>query len=215
MIETLFGKIFDIDRDTNTIIIECGGVGYSVTVNANTISSLPSPTFAPDGEIIDTPSTRIYTHMAVREDGVELYGFLTREEISMFRMLIGVSGIGPKAAMAILSVLSPRSLALAIQTNDSKAISAAPGVGPKSAARVVLELRDKINKTFVFTDAKEQTGGRASSLPADNAKINDARDALSALGYSRSEIAAAMKDVNLAADVEEIIRQALQILMKN
>ena len=215
MIETLYGRIFDADLEEGTLIIECGGVGYAVTVNANTVSALPAARFAPDGTRLEGEPVRIYTHMAVREDGAELFGFCTREEIVMFRMLIGVSGIGPKAAMSILSIFTPRARANAIELGDSKSIARAPGVGPKTAARVTLELKDKIAKSFPSLGIPETEAVSASVRAADNSKLNDTRDALTALGYSRSEIAAAMKDVDFTADVEEIIKQALAVLMKN
>ena len=215
MIETLYGQIFDIDRESGSLIIECGGVGYCVTVNSGTVSSLPDPRFSPSGDRLEGEFVRIFTHMSVREDGVELYGFCTRDEIRMFRLLIGVSGIGPKAAMSVLSVLSPASLARAIETGDSRSISRAPGVGPKTAARVTLELKDKIPKLFPTLNVSDTETVVPAQKAEDNTKITDTRDALSALGYSRSEIAAAMKDVDLSADVEEIIKQALNVLMKN
>lgn len=217
MIETLYGRLFEIDGDSGAVVIECGGVGYSVTVNRNTIASLPAPSFTPDGNAVAGEYVRVFTHMAVREDGVELYGFTSREELGMFRLLISVSGVGPKAAMSVLSVLSPASLARAVESGDSKTIATAPGVGPKGAARIVLELKDRIRKNFTFVPqaAEGAQSGAQSQLQADNAKIADARDALTALGYSRSEIAAAMKDIDLSADVEDIIRQALAALMKN
>ena len=153
--------------------------------------------------------------MVVREDGVELFGFCTREEIAMFRLLIGVSGIGPKAAMSILSIMTPRALANAIFLGDSKSIARAPGVGPKTAARVTLELKDKVEKSFPSLGLTEVETVSPAARSEDNSKLTDTRDALTALGYSRSEIAAAMKDVDFTADVEEIIKQALAVLMKN
>ena len=215
MIETLYGRIFERDTENGSLVIECGGVGYAVSVNANTLSNLPDARFAPDGTMLEGEKVRIYTHMAVREDGVELYGFLSREELVMFRLLIGVSGIGPKAGMAILSILSPRSLIRAIDMGDSKSIARAPGVGPKTAARVTLELKDKVKKIFPMLGFTEVETISPSTAPADNSKLVDVREALLALGYSRSEIAAAMKDVDFSADMEEIIRQSLKVLMKN
>lgn len=215
MIETLYGKIFDSSKDDGKLIIECGGVGYAVNVNPGTISALPSAEFSPDGTRLEGDNVRIYTHMAVREDGVELFGFTTRDEITMFRLLIGVSGIGPKAAMAILSILTPRSLANAIAVGDSKTISRAPGVGPKTAARVTLELKDRIEKIFPTLGFTEVEAVSPASKAEDNSKLTDTRAALTALGYSRSEIAAAMKDIDFSQDVEEIIKHALAVLMNN
>lgn len=215
MIETLYGRIFDSSKDDCTLIIECGGVGYAVSVSPATISALPEPRFAPDGTRLEGDLVRLYTHMSVREDGVELFGFTTRDEITMFRLLIGVSGIGPKAAMSILSILTPRALAGAIECDDAKAISRAPGVGPKTAARVTLELKDKMRKVFPTFGFNAAETAIPSTRAEDNAKTKDTRDALTALGYSRSEIAAAMKDADLSQDVEEIIKHALAVLMNN
>lgn len=216
MIETLYGKIFEMDAASCGIIIECCGVGYRVTVTANTLSKLPTPRFTPAGDPVEGAPVRLYTYMAVREDGVDLYGFHTREELSMYRLLISVSGIGPKAAMSILSLFTPRSLASAVAANDVKSISRAPGVGPKTAARVALELKDKIAKNFPQFSTADDSGDyipAASNAPVNN--LNDAREALAVLGYSRSEIAAAMKDVDPASPVEDIIKAALSQLMKN
>lgn len=219
MIETLCGKIFEINLASSSVIIECCGVGYHVNVTANTLSHLPSVRYLPSGEVESGDSVRIFTHMAVREDAVELFGFCTREELDMFRLLIGVSGVGPKAAMSVLSLFTPRGLAVATSAGDVKSISRAPGVGAKTAARLILELKDKISKAFPqFVSASSETDllpadGNAAA-PASN-NLTDARDALAALGYSRSEIAAAMKDVDFSLDVESIIKKALSVLLKN
>ncbi|MBE6617702.1 MAG: Holliday junction branch migration protein RuvA [Ruminococcaceae bacterium] len=218
MIETLYGRIFDLNATACTLIIECAGVGYHVTVTANTLSHLPSPKFAPDGTMVEGAPVRIFTHMAVREDAVELFGFHSREELEMFRLLISVSGVGPKAAMSILSLFTPNGLASAVAAGDVKSISRAPGVGAKTAARLALELKDKIAKNFPSLGGgyaeDTQIAPSGATLPSSN-KLTDAQSALSALGYSRSEIAAAMKNVDLGGEVETIIKQALSALMKN
>lgn len=217
MIETLYGRIFEINALTCTAIIECAGVGYKVSVTANTLSQLPAPEYEPDGTQIAGNPVRIYTHMSVREDGVELFGFYSREELDMFRLLISVSGVGPKAGMSILSLLTPRKLALVIAAEDTKSISRAPGVGAKTAARVVLELKEKVAKAFPqFTggnivEADVPAAGRA----AKSSSLTDARDALVILGYSRSEVAAAMKNIDASKSTEDIIKDALAVLMKN
>ena len=182
MIETLYGKIFEMDAASCGIIIECCGVGYRVTVTANTLSKLPTPKFTPAGDPVEGAPVRLYTYMAVREDGVDLYGFHTREELSMYRLLISVSGIGPKAAMSILSLFTPRSLASAVAANDVKSISRAPGVGPKTAARVALELKDKIARNFPQFSSSDNSGDyipAAANAPVNN--LNDAREALAVL----------------------------------
>ena len=215
MIETLYGKIFEINASSCAVVIECAGVGYRVTVTAPTIAKLPSPKFGPDGVALDSPPVRIYTHMAVREDAVELYGFADREELDMYKLLISVSGVGPKAGLSILSLLTPRKLAAAVASGDSKGIARAPGVGPKTASRVVLELKDKIPKKFPhFTDRYDT--GDAEPSPAANptAALADAKEVLLTLGYSRSEITAAMKHVDPSAEADVIIKNALAALMK-
>ncbi|MBE6541703.1 MAG: Holliday junction branch migration protein RuvA [Ruminococcaceae bacterium] len=218
MIETLFGRIFETDAVGCVIIIECAGVGYRVTVTANTLAHLPSPSYAPDGTQLEGKPVRIYTHMAVREDGVDLYGFYTREELNMFRLLISVSGIGPKAAISILSLFTPKSLAAAVASDDAKSISRAPGIGAKTAARVVLEMKDKIKKNFPYftpDGADDEFIPAKSGSEQQSNKLADARDALTVLGYSRSEIAAAMKNIDMASPLEDIIKNALNVLMKN
>lgn len=217
MIHTLYGRIFESAPLSCTVVIECAGVGYRLTVTTNTISHLPTPKFAPDGTLLEGDPVRLYTHMAVREDNVELFGFYTKEELDMFRLLISVSGIGPKAGMSILSLLTPQKLASVVAAEDVKSISRAPGVGGKTAARVVLELKDKIAKNFPQFTSTENTG-EGEPLPkasgGQTSKLSDAREALAVLGYSRSEIAASLKNVNMESSLEDIIRDALQALMK-
>ena len=217
MIETLYGRIFETDALTCTAIIECAGVGYKVTVTANTLAQLPAPEYEPDGTQVAGKPVRLYTYMAVREDGVELFGFYSREELDMFRLLISVSGVGPKAGMSILSLLTPKKLALVIAAEDTKSISRAPGVGAKTAARVVLELKEKVAKNF-----PQYTSGNsadpelpAAEKPAKSNNLSDAREVLTVLGYSRSEVAAAMKNVDPTKSTEDIIKDALAALMKN
>ncbi len=216
MIETLYGRIFETDALACSAIIECAGVGYKVAVTANTLSQLPSPEYEPDGTQVAGKPVRLYTHMSVREDGVELFGFYSREELDMFRLLISVSGVGPKAGMSILSLLTPKKLALVIAAEDTKAISKAPGVGAKTAARVVLELKEKVAKNFPqFTGDNIAEPAASAGKPTKSSSLTDARDALVVLGYSRSEVAAAMKNVDPTKSTEDIIKDALAVLMKN
>ena len=215
MIETLYGKIFEINAAACTVILECAGVGYRVTVTAPTIAKLPSPKFGPDGVALDSPPVRIYTHMAVREDAVELYGFADRDELDMYKLLISVSGVGPKAGLSILSLLTPKKLAAAVASGDSKGISRAPGVGPKTASRVVLELKDKIPKRFPqFSGISPADEGEVSPMSNPTAALADAKEVLATLGYSRSEITAALKNVDPSAEADVIIKNALAQLMK-
>lgn len=221
MIETLYGQILEVNAAGSSVVIECGGIGFHVTVTARTLSSLPVPRYAPDGTPLDSPPVRIWTHMAVREDAMELYGFSDRDELTMYRLLLSVSGVGPKAGISILSLLPPKKLAFAVANGDTKAISKAPGVGEKTAAMVVLKLKDKIPKQFpqFFTSAslaEEADAPAPKKKPsAHDAAMSDARDALSALGYSRSEIAAALKYADEGTEADEMIRTALAYLLKN
>ena len=202
MIYCLTGELIDLDALAMTAVIDCCGVGYKVAVTGNTLTKLNQPA-AKD-------KTRLYTYMAVREDAVELYGFYTTEELDTFRMLISVSGVGPKAAVAILSIMTPAALSAAIQAEDAKALSRAQGVGAKTAARIVLELKDKFAKKL-FADAPSAPAAPAA---AGSGHLSDARDALLVLGYSRNEITAALQGLDPAKDTEEIIRIALSKLMK-
>ncbi len=201
MIYCLTGELIFLDAVSMTAVVECAGVGYKLTVTGNTLTKLNSA---------DKNKVRVYTHMAVREDAVELYGFAATEELDAFKMLITVSGVGPKAACAILTVLTPDALAMSIAAEDAKAIAKAQGVGAKTAARVVLELKDKMAKNMPAV-----SGASAAASPAAaKGSLADARDALIVLGYSRNEIAEALKGASPKADTEELIRYALAKLMK-
>ena len=151
--------------------------------------------------------------MAVREDAVELYGFFTTAELDLFKLLISVSGVGPKAGISILSALSPEALINAIASEDSKSIAQAQGVGAKTAARVVLELHDKIAKSYLSGMTQTVLKKPVSGAPLKG-NLSDARDALSVLGYSRQEISAALSAADLSKETEDIIRDALAVLMK-
>ncbi len=216
MIYTLRGSLTMSDVTTSSVVIECGGVGYRLTVTANTLATLPTPAFNPDGTSAPAENVMVYTYMSVKEDAVELFGFSSKDELDAFKLLISVSGVGPKAGMAILSLFTPKKLAFVIAAEDTKSISRAPGVGGKTAARVVLELKDKMAKAFPqFSGvADDQPAAVKTQAGVDKAKLKDAQDALAVLGYSRSEIAAAMKNVNMSAPLEDIIRESLAALMK-
>ena len=203
MIYCLTGEIIYIDALSGTAVIDCAGVGYKLTVTGSTLSYLST---CPKNEKV-----RVFTYMAVREDAVELYGFKNPEELSTFKILISVSGVGPKAAIAILTVLSPEALAMAVSSGDVKAICQAQGVGKRIAERIVLELKDKLAKNMPDLDT-----GFASSPAASAAKgsLADARDALLVLGYTRGEVDAALKGMDKNLETEDIIRSALGRLMK-
>lgn len=215
MIYTIKGTITEVDVTASMVVIECGGIGYKLTVTANTLSSLPSPSFTPSGEADpNAPHVRVYTYMSVKEDAVELFGFSSKEELDTFKLLISVSGVGPKGAISILSLLPPKKLALTVAAEDSKAISRAPGIGAKTAARVILELKDKLAKAFPLSDSVSESDPVKDVRSADGGKLSDAYSALTVLGYSRSEIAAAMKNVDMTGSLEDMIKSALASLMK-
>ena len=195
-----------VATDQNYAVLDVGGVGYKLTISGNTRSSLP-----PFRSVKEPPTVLLYTPFAVREDDVELFGFSDEEELKTFRTLTNVSGIGPKAAMSILSALTPQKLALAVASEDKKAIAAANGIGAKTAARVILELKDKmtfISDSEVGEAFKEQNDAHASV----KGSLSEAAAALSALGYSKPEIANALKDADPSMSVDMIIKQALKKL---
>ena len=203
----LCGKLALLKNDL--AVIDVGGVGYSLTISGTTYEAMPA-----NRSVKDPPTIKLFTHMAVREEGIELFGFATETELATFRLLITVSGVGPKAAMAILSHLTPEKFALAVCTDDKKTISKANGIGPKTAARVILELKDKLMKENGSFAGEMPTSLAAAVSPAKNGKLAEATDALMVLGYSRAEAMAAMKDMDTAnMELEEIIRLSLKRLM--
>ena len=184
-------------------VIDCGGVGYACRTTTYTLSSLKK------GE-----KGKLYTYLNVREDAMELYGFATAEELNLFQQLISVSGVGPKAALSILSASTPANLALSIITGDEKALTCAQGIGKKIAQRVILELKDKLAKGQVTGGAGESYGGTGVTVIPEN-KRSEASAALAVLGYSAAEINLALKDIDLEAHtLEEIIKLALKRMMK-
>ncbi len=190
-------------------VIDAGGVGYKLTISQNTFESLPRAT----GDTL--PTTRLYTYMSVREDGIELFGFASEAELSSFKMLLGVSGVGPKAAMAILSHLTPEKFALAVCTDDKKTISKASGIGPKTAARIILELQDKLLKQTPPEQTQATISTAITTPGTSKGKLSEAQDALTVLGYSRSEAMNALQGIDVSAmEIEDIIRAALKKLMK-
>lgn len=190
-------------------VINAGGVGYKLTVSDRTYQALS----AANGKDV-----RLFTHLAVREDGVELFGFFAEDELNTFLLLTGVSGVGPKAAMAILSCFTPEKFALAVCTEDKRSISKANGIGPKTAARIILELRDKLMAEGTFPTSTSAADGSAPALsPAaqGNGKMAEAQEALLVLGYNRSEILTVLHTLDTSAmELEDIIRAALKKLMR-
>ena len=197
MIYSLTGKI--IKKTLNAVVICCGGVGYYAQCPASVAGALPG---------VGKEAT-LYTVMSVTENDVSLYGFATEEQQACFEMLTAVSGVGPKVGLAILSVMEPQRVALAISAGDHKAFKAANGVGPKLAQRIVLELKDKVAKGFVDGISLEDVAGAASGEPATQS-ASQAIAALVSLGYSQSEAALAISKIDATLPVEEIIKLALR-----
>lgn len=192
----------------NTAVVEAGGVGYKLTISQTTYSSL-----SPKASTQQT--VKLFTHMAVREDGVELYGFGTEDELEAFALLITVSGVGPKAAISILSQLTPSRLVAAICADDKKAIAAANGIGPKTAARIILELKDKLNKLGFSSEDTGFVSTESAPTESTSSKRSDALEALMALGYSRNEATSVLKTIDVdALELDDIIRLALKKIMK-
>lgn len=189
-------------NENNTAVVDCGGVGYQLAVSAMTAARLERVGV---GEAVT-----VYTYMAFRQEAVELFGFYDRQELESFKTLIGVNGVGPKAALAILSTLTPEQFAMAVMSGDTRAITRAPGVGPKLAGRIALELKDKVDATLVSGDMADIVV--AVEPQSDNAE--EAVKALLVLGYSRGQAKSAVAQTDASAPVEEIVRAALRLLMK-
>jgi len=193
----LSGTIAAVEQ--NLAVIDCGGVGYECATTAYTISQLRP------GQV-----QKLYTYCNIREDAFEIYGFSTKEEKRCFELLLSVSGVGPKAALNILSATTPSGFQLAVASGDEKALTAAQGVGKKLAQRVLLELKDKLKLDGM--EAIPTTGGAV--LPQHGNHASEAAAALTVLGYSQSEIAFALKGLDVEnLSVEEIVRQALRAMV--
>lgn len=184
-------------------VIECAGVGYACKTTSFTLSGLQP----------GKPAT-LYTHLSVREDGIELYGFGTKEEKRLFLQLTSVSGVGPKAALSILSTTAPSQLALAILTEDVKTLTLAPGIGKKIAQRIILELKDKMARES--GGELDFSGGKGAPAAAVfSNKATEAAQALAVLGYTSAEVSMALKGVDVEGlPLEEIIRQSLKKMVK-
>ena len=191
-------------RDINMCVIDCGGVGYKLTISMITSESLASKL----GQKV-----KLFTYLAVREDGVELFGFGSNEERNAFNMLTGVSGVGPKAAINILSIMSPEKLAVAVCTEDIKSISKAQNVGSKTAARIVLELKDKVAKDMVAPSSAKGIGS-VGNIPhaAISGNLAEATEALMVLGYDKNSVIKALAGLDPTQDVGALIKAALKRL---
>jgi Holliday junction DNA helicase RuvA len=199
MFSYLKGELTEIYTDH--IVVETGGIGYMLVISGQAMTELPSV-----GSDI-----KVYTYLYLREDILMLYGFLDRDELDVFKLLIGVSGIGPKGAIGILSALTPDDLRFAVLSGDAKAISKAPGIGAKTAQRVVLELKDKLSLEDAFEKKQENTARVLGNASGSSVK-NDAVLALTALGYSSSESLKAVSKVEITEemDVEDVLKAALK-----
>lgn len=196
MISYIKGKLEA--KNLDNVIIEVGGIGYKIFMSANSMDRL--------GEI--GTEVKVYTYMRVREDDISLYGFCTNEELKMFEQLLGVSGVGAKSALSILANISPSSFALAIITGDLNTLKSLPGIGAKSAQRMILELKDKM---------KTQEAIETEFIPVQNTvkndKAKDAIEALQVLGYSRRDIDLAISKIDTnELSIEDIIKQGLKYL---
>lgn len=186
----------------NYVVIDVGGLGYKVFMSERAIEEV--------GDIGDI--VKVHTHYRVREDDISIYGFLSNEELKMFELLLGVSGIGAKSAITMLSNITPSSFALAVITNDTSKLVKIPGVGAKSAARIILELKDKIKTIEAKT---QETSTKLQEAIVDDNKLQEAISALQVLGYNRKEIEKAFEKMNVETlSLEDMIRKGLSILAK-
>ncbi len=197
MIYSLRGKV--IHKEPFLAVLDCSGVGYACRTTCSTSSQL--------GSIGSEES--LYTYLHVREDNIELFGFYTKQELNCFKMLIGVSGVGPKAALAILSDLDSQRFALTVASGDSKVFTKTKGVGPKLAQRIVLELKDKIAKESTMEELA--AGFKVPEVVSED-NVSEAMSALMVLGYTQAEATAAVSKVDCSGDSGTIIKQALKII---
>ena len=198
MIYSVRGKL--VLRETELAVVECGGVGYACRTTLQTLASL--------GE--KGSEVMLYTYLHVREDCMELFGFATKQELNCFKMLISVSGVGPKAALSILSDVNSEQFALLVASEDSKTLTKTKGIGAKTAQRIVLELKDKIVKENNI-DFSAASGGPAVPV-SDGSAVSEAFSALLVLGYTQSEIAPVLAGLDQSLPSAELIRQALKIM---
>lgn len=204
MIAYIRGELASLEEDK--VLVDVGGIGYGVFMSAQAMSLLP-----PVGNEV-----KIHTYLNVKEDAMQLFGFLTRDDLHVFKLLIGVSGIGPKGGQAILSVLSPDDLRFAIMAGDVKAISAAPGIGKKTAEKLIVELRDKLSIEDALEHAVSEKNVPISGQAGGNSEIQgEAVQALVALGYGSTEALRAVRQVEITGDmeVEELLKQSLKHMM--
>lgn len=203
MISYIRGELVAIEEEK--VILDVGGVGYGIFMPGQSMGKLP-----PIGHEI-----KLYTYLNVREDAMQLFGFLTQDDLKVFKLVIGVSGIGPKGGLSVLSQLTPDDLRFAVLSNDVKAISATPGIGKKTAEKLIIELKDKLSMDDVLEHAYEQDGETSVSSGTYTSVQTDAVQALTALGYGNTEALKAVKKVEITedSDVEDVLKQALKFMM--
>lgn len=201
MISFIRGELSEIFE--NTVVVDNNGVGYNVEVPFSVFNGLPSV----------GSQVKLYTYLNVREDAMKLFGFLTRDDLNIFKLLIGVSGIGPKGALAILSTMTPNDLRIAVMSDDAKAIAKAPGVGLKTAQKLIIEAKGKIEVPDYMEDSGTVSGGGVLA-PAEGDPRAEAIAALNALGYSNSEAVMAVKKVEFVdgMDAEDVLKASLKNL---
>lgn len=197
MIYSLRGKLISVEP--NLAVVECAGVGYAVRTSSVTVSRLPAL----------GSETMLYTCLHVAENAIDLFGFADPGELSCFKMLIAVTRVGPKAALSVLSNVTPERFALCVASGDAKTIAKAPGIGTKTAQRIILELKDKMSR-----DAAELgfSGGAPAEVPSDASNAGEAISALVVLGYSKSEAASVIMKLDSSLSVEELIKAGLRAL---
>ena len=201
MIYSLTGRL--TVKELGFIVVECGGVGYGCRTSYSTIAAL--------GEI--GSDVKLYTHMYVREDAVELFGFATLQELSCFRLLISVSGVGPKAATSILSDVTPEQFAFIIASGDSKTFTRTKGIGAKTAQRIVLELKDKISKESVSGSVANDAAAFSAAAPgAASSSVSEALEALMVLGYSQGETAPVLRKLDPSLSTQDLIKETLRLM---
>ncbi len=194
MLYSVRGKL--IHTTLSGAVVECGGVGYYCQTTVNTLKTIKIGT-----------EVMLYTHLNVREDAMELFGFATKTELDTFKTLISVSGVGPKAGLAILSELSPEQVAMAIATDDIKTITRAPGIGKKIAQRIILELKDKLAKAAASDNTLPVSAGAANAATGN---VPKAIEALGVLGYAPSDIAPVLATLDSSLPVEQLIAMTLR-----
>lgn len=202
MISFIKGTVADIETDK--LVVECNNIGYNIFVPISVIDKVNRT----------GTEIKLYTYLSVKEDSITLFGFLNRDELKLFRQMISVSGIGPKGALGILSTLSVENLKIAIISGDSKAIAKSPGIGAKTASKLILELKDKLDISSAFED--DDSGADLNNSNINGSMQGDATDALVALGYSPAQAFSAIKEVNKhnkdIKDVSELIKNALKFI---